>query len=110
MIFICSKTFGRTITSPIKAAIDGNALQTSSGLDFELNEFVSIRVRSTDLSGLSVEEVFEFDLIPNPELELDIPTTFSPNGDNINPRSSIHPFQNSRNMTLWETGYNVMVI
>ncbi|MCR9253694.1 MAG: cadherin domain-containing protein, partial [bacterium] len=64
--------------------IDGNILQVAQPLDFEENEFVSIRIRTTDLSGLTFEKVFEFDIIPNPELELDIPTTFTPNGDMIN--------------------------
>ncbi len=64
--------------------IDGNELQVAQPLDFEENEFVSIRIKTTDLSGLTFEKVFEFDIIPNPELELDIPTTFTPNGDMIN--------------------------
>ncbi len=53
-------------------SISGNALQTSAVLDYEVQSSYSIRVRSTDQNGLSVEKVFIITLLDVNEAPTDI--------------------------------------
>ncbi|MEL6561523.1 MAG: cadherin domain-containing protein [Bacteroidota bacterium] len=64
--------------------IVGDRLLTNSLFDFEDQPTRTIRVRSTDSFGASIEMPFLLDLIPNPNLPLLVTNAFTPNGDGVN--------------------------
>src|SRR5690606_13234650 len=76
--------------------VEGNQLITNGEYDFEQGEELSIRVRTTDSWGACYEKEFTLVLIADPELELSIPTAFTPNNDGENDtweieNISLHP-------------------
>ncbi len=65
-------------------SIAGDNLVTVSDFTFVGLKDLSIRVRSTDLVGDYVEQTFVLTLTADPEISLEIPTAFTPDGDGIN--------------------------
>jgi len=64
--------------------IEQGDLLTNAAYDYEIDSVLSIRVRTTDRWGETFEKVFELSLIADPELELSIPTAFTPDHDGEN--------------------------
>ncbi len=64
--------------------IEGSNLISQFIPDYESQQEYYINVRSTDDSGEFVEKEFVIEIVQNPELQLDVPTTFTPNGDGFN--------------------------
>ncbi len=84
--------------------IEGDELLVNRAFNAEEQRDFSLRIRTTDSEGFTFERVFVIRLIPNVELELDIPNAISPNNDGVNDTWNIlniefHPESNVRIFT-----------
>ena len=67
-----------------KFDIDGDELVTAASYDYDYLKDFTIRVKMTDNHGDSYEKVFKITVETDKDIQLAIPTAFSPNGDQVN--------------------------
>ncbi|MEX1241756.1 MAG: gliding motility-associated C-terminal domain-containing protein, partial [Cyclobacteriaceae bacterium] len=67
-----------------KFDIDGDQLVTAVSYDYDHEKSFTIRVKMTDYRGDSYEKVFTITTEADRDIQLEIPTAFSPNGDQVN--------------------------
>ncbi|WP_340153686.1 cadherin domain-containing protein [uncultured Marivirga sp.] len=91
-------------------------LFTNKPLDFDYNSRLKIRVRTEDSGGNAFEANFSITVTANMEIELSIPTAFTPNGDGSNdtweidrmgnyPKSTIRIYNSDGIEVFKNTGY-----
>lgn len=64
--------------------IEGDRLITAQGFNFDYETSLTVRIRTTDEGGLFFEKSLAIILEADISLDLEIPTAFSPNGDQAN--------------------------
>ncbi|ADR20416.1 hypothetical protein MATR_19640 [Marivirga tractuosa] len=80
--------------------IVGDELFTTKNLDFDYNSSLKILVRTEDSGGNAFEASFNITVSADMEVELSIPTAFTPNGDGSNDTWEIDRMGNYPNSTI----------
>jgi gliding motility-associated-like protein len=99
-----------------KFAIDGDQLVTAATYDYDFEKVLTIRVRMTDSRSDSYEKIFTITVEADKDIQLAIPTAFSPNGDQVNdtweidrllsyPESVVKVFNSDGMEVFSNTGY-----
>jgi gliding motility-associated-like protein len=68
----------------VKFRIEDGQLFTNAEFNFDYEKSHTIRVRSTDSGGQWFDKVFALNILQDGDIDLAIPTAFSPNGDFVN--------------------------